>query len=49
MASVEYDPNKAMAFHWPSLPQGLVDGVAGFGDALSLGISRYTREAYEIG
>jgi hypothetical protein len=49
LASVEYDPNKAMAFHWPSLPQGLVDGVAGFGDALSLGISRYTREAYEIG
>jgi hypothetical protein len=26
-----------------------VDGVAGFGDSLSFGISQYTREAYDIG
>nr|MDQ3040091.1 RHS repeat-associated core domain-containing protein [Pseudomonadota bacterium] len=44
-----YNPETALAFESPSLPQGLVDGVAGFGDALSFGGSRYIRSQVGIG
>jgi len=43
-ASGEYDRNKAMAWHWPSLPQGLVDFSAGMGDTVSFGLTQYIRE-----
>ena len=33
----------------PSAPQGLVDSVAGFGDTLSFGLSKYVRDANSIG
>jgi RHS repeat-associated protein len=34
---------------WPSLPQGFVDASAGFGDALSLGITGWARGKLGIG
>jgi hypothetical protein len=48
LASVEYDLNKAMAFHWPSLPQGLVDFSAGMGDTASFGLTQYIRDRSNI-
>jgi uncharacterized protein RhaS with RHS repeats len=37
------------SFELPTPPQGLVDGVAGFGDALSLGLTKYIRDENNIG
>jgi RHS repeat-associated protein len=52
LASVEYDPNKAMAWHWPvppSFPDWFVEGAAGVGDSLSFGLLRHLRESSDIG
>jgi hypothetical protein len=48
--NLEFDPSTAIAWQWGDpLPQGLVDGVAGFGDALSFGGSKWVRGRMGIG
>jgi len=38
-----------LAFQPPSLPQGLVDFAAGWGDALSMNLTGYIRDRWDIG
>ena len=50
MADAAYgNRDEWVAMEWPSIPQPIVDGVAGFGDTASFGLSSYIRDQWDIG